>query len=221
MKKAPVALVTRRSGLRSGFAALIALGFMAACGQAGTSGATPVAPAMGEMSLGVADAPVTIIEYASVTCGACKSFHEQVLPDIKSKYVANGQVRIVFREFPTPPVPLAMAGFAAARCAGKDKYFDVLDTLFTNQQQWFEAARAGQADAKLAELVAPHGLTKSQVEACVKNEELIRAISEIVKGGEDVGVNSTPTLFINGERYAFTSIEALNAHIDGLLAAAS
>ena len=108
-------------------AALFALG---ACQKSGAGGA---APAGGDMIMGQETAPITIIEYASTTCPHCKHFHETVMPGLKANYIDPGKVKFIFREFPTPPVAIAVAQFQIARCAGKDKYFALLDTFFKEQ----------------------------------------------------------------------------------------
>ena len=89
---------------------------------------------LGEQSLGKDDAPVTIIEYASMTCPHCAHFHETVYPELKKRYIDTGKVRFIFREFPLDP--LAAAGFMLARCGGKDKYFPMIETLFAQQKDW-------------------------------------------------------------------------------------
>ncbi|MEL7482674.1 MAG: DsbA family protein, partial [Pseudomonadota bacterium] len=152
------------------------------------------------VSLGAADAPVTLVEYASLTCGHCKDFHEDVLPRVKADYVASGQVRYIFREYPTPPVELAIAGFATARCAGEDGYFDVLDDYFATQVEIFDSARAGTVRQTLIDLASRHGLSESDFEACLNDSDVRRAISRAVDTGQAEGVNSTPTLILNGER---------------------
>jgi protein-disulfide isomerase len=90
---------------------------------------------LGDKVLGSATAPVTIVEYASVTCPHCASFHSQTYPKLKEKYIDTGKVRLVFREFPTGPVNASIAGFMLARCSG-DKYFPMIDAMFEQQQVW-------------------------------------------------------------------------------------
>src|SRR6202163_3599537 len=91
-------------------------------------------PPLGDESLGSANAPVTIIEYASMTCPHCAHFHETTFPELKKKYIDTGKVRFIFREFPLDQ--LAAAGAMLARCAGKDKYFPMVETLFQKQREW-------------------------------------------------------------------------------------
>ncbi|MFC0210155.1 thioredoxin domain-containing protein [Chelativorans intermedius] len=91
-----------------------------------------------EQSFGSADAPVTIIEYASLTCGHCRSFHLTTWPALKEKYVDTGRVRFIIREFPFDP--RASAGFMLARCAGEDKWYATIDLLYRSQEQWVRAS---------------------------------------------------------------------------------
>src|SRR5690606_11586810 len=90
---------------------------------------------LGDKVLGSENAPVTIVEYASVTCGACAAFHTQTYPTLKSKYIDTGKVRLIMREFPTAPAPVAIGGFMLARCAN-DKYFPLLEAIFEQQRNW-------------------------------------------------------------------------------------
>src|SRR5947209_14674871 len=89
---------------------------------------------LGEMALGDPQAPITVIEYASMTCPHCAHFHLTTFPELKKRYIDTGKVRFVFREFPLDPV--ATGAFMLARCAGNDRYFALLDLLFHEQRQW-------------------------------------------------------------------------------------
>ncbi len=221
-----MSLFSRRTAL----IALAALG-LAACGDtmAGTdrtSAASRPSGALNEMAIGDTDAPVTLVEYASVTCGACAQFHRDVYPPIKTDYVDTGKVRFVFREFPTPPEELAMAGFVIARCAGDEAYFDVLNDLFSNQAGIIQAARAGAARSAMMAVAERHGIEgEAAFEACLNDVDIRKAIADIVLAGEAAGVNSTPTLLINGRKLENTlqsrTAEGLSALIDAELAAAA
>ncbi|MGE5502482.1 MAG: thioredoxin domain-containing protein [Ignavibacteriales bacterium] len=92
-----------------------------------------------DMSMGSPTAKVTVIEYASASCPHCARWNNDVFPQFKAKYVDTGKVRYVYREFLTPPIEVASAGFLLARCAGKDKYFPVLDAIYRNQAQMYES----------------------------------------------------------------------------------
>lgn len=142
------------------------------------------------------DAPVTVVEYASITCHFCMKFHSETWPSLKEKYVDTGKVRFIMREFPLDP--LATAGFMLARCAGDDKWYPVLDLLYRTKESWGHSQNPADA---LLQTLRQAGFTKDSFEACLKNDELytgVRAVAE--KGSKTFGVNSTPTFFINGEK---------------------
>lgn len=170
--------------------------------------------------LGNPDAAVTLIEYASLTCGHCKTFHEAVIPTIKQDYIATGKVRFIFREFPTPPAEIAVVGFAIARCAGTDGYFPALDDFFANQDQIFTEARDGRALEALQAYGERNGIGTDEFEPCINSEPIRRAISASVIAGRDGGVVSTPTLILNGETLETAESrtpEGLSAMIDAAL----
>lgn len=169
------------------------------------------------------DAPVTLVEYASLTCGHCKTFHETVMPTIKDEYVKTGKVKFVFREFPTPPVQIALAGFVTARCAGETSHMAVLDDFFLNQNEIFEATRAGQAESALKDLAARHGIDGAGFDTCLADLDIRRDIAASIEAGETDGVNSTPSLFLNGERLGSVesrTVGGLSDLIDAALEAA-
>lgn len=185
--------------------AILAVSFltMTACGASGDeSGEGPNSAALQEITLGEEDAPVTIVEYASWTCPACLQFHNDVVGNLKEDYVETGKVRYVFREFPTAPANISVAGFAIARCAGEDRYYDVLDELFSRQTAILSLARqGGQVKQALQQIAANHGITdEAEFDACLNNSDIRRAISASVAAGDEAGVNATPTLFLNGEQ---------------------
>jgi protein-disulfide isomerase len=166
-----------------------------------------------EKVLGKDDAPVTIIEYASMTCPHCARFHAVTLPELKTKYIDTGKARLIFREFPFDP--RAEAGFMLARCSN-DNYFAMVEVLFKQQENW-----AGVQDAKTALLQISKlaGFSQESFEACLTDQKLledVRAVRE--RGSKDFGVDSTPTFFINGNRYpGAMSIAEMSAIIDGML----
>lgn len=208
---------------RRALAAAIAAVALAACGgaQGDTNTETPAGVSLEEMSIGAADAPVTLVEYASTTCPACRFFHDNVGPTIK-EYVEAGTVRWVFREFPTAPTNISVAGAVIARCAGEDKDFDVLDDLFENQPGILSAARNGSAETALRAVAARHGIDDARFDQCISNVELRRAIADVVSAGEAAGVTQTPTLFLNGvmlEGAQGRSPEDFRERVDALVAA--
>ena len=201
-------LMSRRAALTA--AALTTMAALAGCG--GSSGGA----AEGDMALGAPEgAKVTVVEYASVTCGHCATWQEQVWPEFKTRYVDTNKVRYVFREFPTPPADIAAAGFLIARCAGDDKYFDVIHEIMASQREW----QAGVPPrSTLVRVATGAGLSEQQFQACVSDEAAIKALDARVKAGVDAGVNSTPTFLVNGTRVVDTSLESLSSAIDAELA---
>lgn len=167
-----------------------------------------------ERSFGDADAPVTIIEYASLTCGHCRSFHVTTWPALREKYVDTGRVRFIFREFPFDP--RATAGFMLARCSGGDKWYATLDLLFRSQEQW---AWASDAKGALKSVMGATGMSGEEVERCLKDRSLLNKITAIAKKGKKLGVDSTPTFFVNGRVVKGSmTIEQFSAVLDPLLA---
>ena len=207
-------------------AAVAALSFVAltACGAADTSNAQEGTPgsnglALTDIALGDADAPITIVEYASWTCPACLQFHTDVIPMLKADYVETGQVRFVFREFPTPPANISVAGFALARCAGEDNYYDAIDDLFAAQTN---IRSGGDIEGALRALGSSYGIEGEGFTECLSNKDVTYAISESVMKGDSQGVNSTPTVFLNGEKlqgYEWRTAEGMKAVLDEKLGA--
>ena len=166
------------------------------------------------------DAAVTLVEYASVTCPACAGFHVGVMPTIKENYVKTGKVKFIFREFPTPPVQVALAGFVTARCAGEANHMAVLDDFFGTQADILNATRAGQAESALKQLAARHSVNEASFDGCLADLDIRRAIAASIEAGETDGVNATPTLFLNGEKLGSAearTAEGLSAFIDAAL----
>jgi protein-disulfide isomerase len=152
---------------------------------------------MGEMAMGDEKAPITVIEYASMTCPHCAHFSETTFPELKKRYIDTGKVRFMFREFPLDQ--LAAAGFILARCAGPDKYFPLVETLFAQQRDWV----VQKPLAPLVAIAKQAGLTQQAFEACLDNRELLENMEKVRnQASEKFGVNSTPTFFINGKRLA-------------------
>jgi protein-disulfide isomerase len=149
---------------------------------------------LGDQVLGDDKAPVTIIEYASMTCPHCAHFALTTFPQIKEKYVDTGKVRFILREFPFDPV--ASGAFMLARCAGKDKYFAVVDLLFRTQTTW---AVEKPLQPMLA-TVKQAGFTEDSFKACLANQKVLDGIEWVRNRAADkFKVQSTPTFFINGQ----------------------
>ena len=162
---------------------------------------------LGEMVLGDEKAPVTIIEYASMTCPHCASFHETTYPEVKTRYIDTGKVRFIFREFPLDQ--LAAAGFMLARCAAQDaakgtadpsagsgKYFAMIETLFAQQKDWV-VQRPLQP---LLAIAKQAGFSEQAFNECLKNQQVLEGIEEVrQRAATKLNVQSTPTFFINGK----------------------
>ena len=146
--------------------------------------------------LGSVDAPITIIEYSSLTCPHCAAFHADALPQIKETWIADGRVRLVYRHFPLDAAALRAA--AVANCIEGERYFGFLDLLFKGQQRWAKSADPIKALGQLARLA---GLSQEKFEVCVNDEaEMDRILLRRQDGVKTYGVQSTPTLIVNGTK---------------------
>jgi protein-disulfide isomerase len=157
--------------------------------------AEPVSP-VPEAALGRADAPVTVIEYSSLGCNHCATFHADVLPRLKSDYVDSGKVRWIFRDFPLGQLPLA--GALAARCAGPAAYPGLMDILFRSQETWMVSA---DPIAGLEKTVRQAGIGKERLNACLDDQKMMDAILGRAQELQRTKVvTATPTFLVNGER---------------------
>lgn len=167
---------------------------------------------LGENVLGKADAPVTIIEYASTTCPHCAHFHETTFPELKKRYIDTGKVRFIYREFPLNDVDFL--AYMLTRCIDKNKFFPFLDVLFQKQEQW----AVQQPIPELLAIAKQVGFTDESFEACRKNKTVFEGVSWSSEQGTKLGVNSTPTFFINGKKSSGAlSIEEMEKIITPLL----
>ena len=169
-----------------------------------------------DMALGPANAPVTITEYASMTCPHCAAFNADVFPKIKSTYIDTGKIRYVFREFPLDIK--AAAGSMLSRCIAKDdaaKYFAVTDLLFRQQSDWVMK----NTTETLSRIGKQAGLSQQAVDDCLKDQSLLdKIVADQKFANEVLKVNSTPTFFINGEMIkGETSFDEFDKRIKSLL----
>jgi protein-disulfide isomerase len=150
-----------------------------------------------EYTLGPADAKIVIVEYASLTCPHCAQFHTQVLPGLKKEFVETGKVRYVYRDFPHDR--LALGAAMIARCAGRENFFGFIDTFYAAQGQWTGASNPLSALGNLARL---GGMSQKKFDACLKNVEVQNEIlRQRLEAANEFKVQSTPTVFVDGERY--------------------
>lgn len=168
-----------------------------------------------DLALGPDDAKVTVVEYASMTCGHCAHFTTDVWPEFKKKYVDTGKVRYVFREFPLDN--LAAAASMLARCTGKDKTFPLIEVLFEKQKEW--AFGEGNPVPRLFEIAKQAGFTQESFDKCLTDQKLLDDITAGRTRAADVfGVSATPTFFINGKKLdGAPTMEKLDAAIEPLL----
>ena len=170
---------------------------------------------LGDMVMGKDDAPVTIIEYASMTCPHCAHFTIETFPKLKERYIDTGKVKYIFREFPLDP--LAAGASMLARCGDKDKFFSLLELLFSTQNQW----AVQNPIEPLFNVVKQAGYSRETFNACLDtraNENSKKILSAIEstrnRAADKLKVTSTPTFFINGKRVpGALSIEELEKEI--------
>jgi protein-disulfide isomerase len=152
---------------------------------------------LSDIVLGNADAPNVIIEYASMTCPHCAQFQKDVFPALKAKYIDTGKAKYMLREFPLDN--LAVAAFMLARCSGNDRYYPMVDAMFSTQENW--AAPGVDAKDKLLQIARQAGISKDQFDQCLADKELFNKIVQVRKrANEKFGVDSTPTFFVNGKK---------------------
>jgi protein-disulfide isomerase len=215
-------IITRRAFTAAlsltGLAALAGLSPLRLITSAMAQGATDVAKpvSLPDMAIGPADAAVTIVEFASMTCPHCAAFNAEVFPKIKSTYIDTGKIRYIFREFPLDIK--AAAGSMLARCVAKDdsaKYFAVIDVLFKQQSDWV----VKNTTESLGRIGKQAGLSQDQVDTCLKDQALLDKIAADQKYAADIlKVNSTPTFFINGDVIkGEASFDTFDAKIKALL----
>ena len=173
-------------------------------------------PAVGasDRYLGRADAPVTVVEYASLTCSHCAAWHTTILPSFKARFIDTGKVKLVYRDLPTPPADVAATAAGVARCAAPEHFFDVVGVLMTNQAMiraggdispWYEAG------------VAASGRTREQIETCLADPATLTNLRAGIEGGRSAGVAGTPTFFVNGRKVADGSMETLAAAVESAI----
>jgi protein-disulfide isomerase len=173
--------------------------------------------ALPDMVMGDAKAPVTVIEYASMTCPHCAHFQETTFPELKKRYIDTGKVRYIFREFPLDN--LAAAAFMLARCAGEldsSRYYAMIDTMFAQQRTW----AVEKPLPPLMAIAKQAGFTEKSFNECIANQKILDGIEKVRQRAiKEFQVDSTPTFFINGERkVGALTIDEMAKVIDPMLA---
>jgi protein-disulfide isomerase len=180
--------------------ALAPFALLAPAAQAGAQGASAALPPVtaADRVLGQADAPVTVIEYASFTCSHCADWNNGVFPAFKARFIDTGKVKLVFRDLPTAPQEYSMAAALIGRCAAPGRFFDVAKAFFAGQsglattggRPWFDAG------------IAASGRSRDEIQACFGEPARQQALQEDVAAAIAAGVTGTPTFFINGRRFS-------------------
>ena len=152
--------------------------------------------ALSERVIGDPAAPITIIEYASLTCPHCATFHAESLPQLKKDWIETGKAKLIYRDYPLDKY--AATGAMIARCAPKDKYFIFLNAFYAQQNNW---SRAQDPVKVLTQLAGLGGMSKDDVDACLANEALQDGILQMrLEGQMEYGVDSTPSFVVNGKK---------------------
>jgi protein-disulfide isomerase len=148
-----------------------------------------------ELTLGKSDAPIAVVEYASLTCSHCADFHKNVFPQLKEKYIDTGKVYFIMREYPRDN--LDVAAYMLARCAGGERTLPLISALFAKQEEWAFV----RGDAELRKFAKQAGFTQESYERCLTNQKLMEDVIAIGRRALDsYGVNATPTFFVNGKK---------------------
>lgn len=166
---------------------------------AGAASAEPLSTeaALEDRVMGNADAPITIIEYASLTCPHCAAFHKETLPKVKAEWIETGKAKLIYRDYPTGPVAVSLAASMVARCAPQDRYFAFLGALFDTQKNWATSPDPIGALAKVAQL---GGMPRADVDKCLEDEALLDGIRQrALDGRMEYGIESTPSFVVNGK----------------------
>lgn len=219
-----------KKSLTLGLGAAVVLGIGAFIGVSGTSGngttaLSPITPAFAQdadvelapdMILGQADAPITIIEYASFTCPHCADFHERVWDDLKADYIDTGKVRFINREVYFDKYGL-WAGMVA-RCGGEMRYFGIVDMIFEGQKDWIGNGQEPVILENLKTIGKTAGLSQEALDACMEDQDMATAmVAAYQKHASDDEIQGTPTFIINGEKHSNMTYSELQKILDGLL----
>lgn len=180
--------------LAAAFALLVLAAVPAGAAGSAASGPIPAPAAYPERVLGKADAPITMVDYSSLTCPHCATFHTTVLPQIKKDFIDTGKVKLVYRDFPLDR--LALGAAVVARCVPEGSFFPLLDMLYKGQEKWTRASNPLDAIQGYGRLA---GLTPDAMDACFKDQPLVDAIQQVRENANKAhNITSTPSFVING-----------------------
>jgi protein-disulfide isomerase len=163
----------------------------------------------GDHVLGKADAPITMVEYASFTCPHCAHFDTEILPKLKEKWIDTGKVKLVYRDFPLDQA--ALKASQLLECSGNERYFALVDLVFSSQPKWAATSDPNEAFDNLTKLLRVAGMSESFIKDCLANDKVAQTVLNKQRIGQQLGVDSTPTLFINGQQFkGARSVEELD-----------
>ncbi len=170
--------------------------------------------ALENQSIGEESAPIKMTEFASLTCGHCAKFHNEVFPLIKKDYIDNGKVFFTYQDFPLDK--FALKASVIARCSGKERYFNFLKVLYKKQKDWTRSQDPFKSLLKIAKL---GGLKNDEIKVCVNNKSIEDGIlKKRLNSTKKFDIKATPTIYFNGEKYdGDLSYEALKLKIDSLI----
>jgi protein-disulfide isomerase len=168
-----------------------------------------------DYALGPKDAKIVLVEYASLTCTHCAQFHTQVLPGLKKEFIDTGKIRYIYRDFPLDR--LALAAAMIGRCAGRENFIGFIDAFYNTQGQWARSSNPINALAKLARL---GGMNQTKFDRCLKDVEIQNVIlRQRLEAVNDFKVQTTPTVFVNGDRYTGgMSLDQFRTLLNGMAA---
>lgn len=152
----------------------------------------------GDFALGNKDAPITIVEYASLSCGHCATFHEKILPDLTKNYIDKGLVRFIQRNFPLNEPALKATQFALCISDSDKKYYDIIKVLFSTQSEWL----VKEYVEKLENIAKLKNISSEQFYSCLSNKEIEdKILKQMGFAKNELSISSTPTVFVNGVKY--------------------
>ena len=206
-------IFTRREAIATGTATGLLAGLAT---PAFAQDAAAEGPDVQAYVLGDADAPVHMIEYASLTCPHCATFHRDVLPTLREEYIDTGKVRLEFREVYFDR--LGLWGGMLARCGGGMRYFGIIDILLKEQASWSRAATGQEVVAELTRIGLQAGLTEEQIQSCLQDAELAEAlVAKYQEHSEEYAFGGTPSFVINGTLHSNMSLSDFRARLDEAL----
>ena len=220
---------TNRRGVIATIAALAATGLTARAQTAGESSEETAAPESdggggeqtsadyptGDIALGDEDAPLTVYEYASLTCPHCATFHMNTWPEVKREYVDTGKVRFILREVYFDQYGLWAS--MVARCGGERGFYPMVEAFLEQQSAWTQAQDIGEAIQQIGRRA---GLSSSRLAECLSDREYAKALLESYQENREAhDIQSTPTFIIDGEKHTGDmSFEEFSALLDDALA---